>query len=112
MDIKRKKGILYIKKRIEGWLPPSIQSRIDNAFHWIDTFYLQLPICKLHIEVGKFDVQKMMNPDIQGKEYQEGDAFGYHNVRYFVFARDNYTCQVCKKKRWNFTNAPYHLQKP
>ncbi|GAA3314057.1 hypothetical protein GCM10020331_005680 [Ectobacillus funiculus] len=39
-----------------------------------------------------------MNPDIQGKEYQEGDTFGYYDVRYFVFARDNYTCQVCKKK--------------
>ncbi|WP_342045577.1 HNH endonuclease [Bacillus sp. OTU530] len=35
---------------------------------------------------------------MQGKEYQEGDTFGYHDVRYFVFARDNYTCQVCKKK--------------
>ena len=39
-----------------------------------------------------------MNPDIQGKEYQEGETFGYHDIRYFVFARDNYTCQVCKKK--------------
>ena len=93
-----KRSISFTSPRSKGWLPPSIQSRIDNAFHWIDTFYLLLPICKLHIEVGKFDVQKMMNPDIQGKEYQEGDTFGYHDVRYFVFARDNYTCQVCKKK--------------
>ena len=51
-----------------------------------------------HVEVGKFDVQKMMNPTIQGTEYQEGKTFSYHDVRYFVFARDYYTCQVCKKK--------------
>ncbi|MFB9761379.1 RNA-guided endonuclease IscB [Ectobacillus funiculus] len=94
----RKISISFTSSRPKGWLPPSIQSRIDNSFHWIDTFYLLLPTCKLHIEVGKFDVQKMMNPDMQGKEYQEGDTFGYYDVRYFVFARDNYTCQVCKKK--------------
>jgi len=82
----------------EGWLPPSMESRMTNTFHWIDKFMSVLPDAKLHIEVGKFDVQKMINPDIQGKEYQEGQTASYHDVRYFVFARDQYTCQVCKKK--------------
>ena len=82
----------------EGWLLPSIQSRIDNTFFWIDKWVDFLPNAKLTIEVGKFDVQKMMNPTIQGTEYQEGKTFSYHDVRYFVFARDHYTCQVCKKK--------------
>jgi len=45
----------------EGWLPPSIQSRIDNTFRWIDKFISFLPDPKLVIEVGKFDVQKMRN---------------------------------------------------
>ena len=26
------------RKRHENWLPPSIQCRLDNTFHWIDTF--------------------------------------------------------------------------
>ena len=82
----------------KGWLPPSIQSRIDNTFRWIDRFISLLSYPNLNIEVGKFDVQKMMNPNIQGREYQEGQAFSYHDVRYFVFARDNYTCRACKKK--------------
>ena len=86
------------RKRQENWLPPSIQSRIDNTFRWIDCFSSLVPNPNLTIEVGKFDVQKMMNPDIQGKEYQEGNLFSYHDVRYFVLARDQYTCQVCKKK--------------
>lgn len=86
------------RKRKRGWLPPSIQNRINNTFNWIDKFCSLLPNPTLLIEVGKFDVQKMMNPDIQGKEYQQGDTFDYYNTRYYVFARDNYTCQVCKKK--------------
>ena len=28
----------------------------------------------------------------------DGQTYGYYDVRYFVFARDEYTCQVCKKK--------------
>ena len=57
-----------------------------------------MPNPRLRIEVGKFDVAKMINPDIQGVDYQHGQTYGYHDVRYFVFARDEYTCQVCKKK--------------
>ena len=86
------------RKRSEGWLPPSIQSRIDNTFHWVDKFADLLPNPKLNIEVGKFDVQKMINPNIEGVDYQEGQAYGYYNTRYYVFDRDNYTCQVCNKK--------------
>lgn len=86
------------RKRKEGWLPPSVESRINNTFHWIDKFISLLPNPKLHLEVGKFDIQKMQTPDIQGTEYQEGPTASYHDVRYYVFARDRYTCQVCKQK--------------
>ena len=86
------------RKRRENWLPPSIQCRLNNTFHWIDKFLSLVPNPVLTIEVGKFDIQKMMNSEIQGKEYQQGQTLGYHDVRYFVFARDYYTCQVCKRK--------------
>ncbi|MEQ3459050.1 HNH endonuclease [Enterococcus cecorum] len=58
-----------------------------------------LPNPKLHIEVGKFDVAKMINPDIQGVDYQHGQTYGFYDMRYFVFARDNYTCQCCGKSK-------------
>lgn len=48
--------------------------------------------------MNKFDIQKMINPDITNEGYQYGQCSGYYDVRYFVFARDNYTCQVCKKR--------------
>ena len=86
------------RKKPDGWLPPSMQTRINHTFKWIDKFTSLLPNPKLIIEVGKFDIQKMQNPTIEGKEYQEGNTYGYYDVRYYVFARDNYTCQVCKKQ--------------
>lgn len=86
------------RKRRDGWLPPTVQSKLDATFMWVDKFSRLLPNQILYIEVGKFDTQKMMNPDISNEEYQNGQCTGYYDVRYFVFARDNYTCQVCKKR--------------
>ena len=93
----RQSRFLNRKHNIDKWLPPTIQSKIDATFRWVDEFCLLIPNPDLHIEVGKFDIQKIINPNIQGKEYQQGQCIGYYDIRYFVFARDNYTCQVCKK---------------
>ena len=86
------------RRKPKGWLPPSIRAKLDANFAWIDKFCSLVPNPKLRIEVGKFDVAKMINPEIQGVDYQHGQTYGYYDVRYYVFARDEYTCQVCKKK--------------
>ena len=89
---RRKRKVRYRKSRYqnrqhkEGWLPPSIKSRIDATFIWIDKFCNLIPNPTLHIEVGKFNIDNIMNQD--DNEY---------NKRLFVFARDHYTCQCCKK---------------
>ena len=87
------------RKRKEGWLPPSIEGKLNANFFWIDKFCSLVPNPILHIEVGKFDIAKMINPNIKGVEYQQGQCAGYYDVRYFVFDRDNYTCQVCGKSK-------------
>ena len=86
------------RSKQKGWLPPSIRAKLESNFAWIDKFCSLVPNPKLRIEVGKFNIAKMINPDIQGIDYQHGQTYGYYDIRYFVFARDEYTCQVCKKK--------------
>lgn len=86
------------RKRKEKWLPPSIQSRIDNQINWINKFQSLLPNCNLIIEVGKFDTAKMINPDIEGDDYQKGNLYGYENKKAFIIARENNKCQICKKE--------------
>lgn len=97
-NTRYRKARFLNRKRREGWLPPTVQSKLDATFMWIDRFYSLLPNPILHIEVGKFDIHKMINPDVVKDGYENGQCAGYYDVRYFVFARDNYTCQVCKKK--------------
>lgn len=87
------------RKRSDKWLPPSLQNRVDHTFHWIDTFSSLVSDPILHIEVGKFDTAKMINPEINGVDYQHGQTYGFFEERYFVFARDNYTCQCCGKSK-------------
>ena len=97
-NTRYRKARFLNRKRREGWLPPTVQSKLNATFMWIDRFYSLLPNPILHIEVGKFDIHKMINPDVVKDGYENGQCAGYYDVRYFVFARDNYTCQVCKKR--------------
>jgi hypothetical protein len=79
-------------------LPPSVRQKCDHNIAWVKKLCSSLPQPKLFIEVGKFDIQKLIQPDIQGKGYQQGDLYGFKNAKYYVLDRDKYTCQVCRKK--------------
>ena len=87
-----------IKHKKNNWLPPSVASKCQHNINWINRFIDVLPNVNLHIEVGKFDLQKMKDPTITNIGYQQGDQYGYETVKQYVLARDNYTCQVCHHK--------------
>lgn len=92
------------RKKPQGWLAPSIQHKVDSHIKVIAMITKLLPITKTTIEVAEFDIQKIKNPDIQGKEYQQGDQLGFWNVRAYVLYRDNHQCQGkkgCKNKILN-----------
>lgn len=87
-----------IKSKRNGWVSPSARYKIESHINVINNVCSILPISKIIIEVAQFDTQKIKNPDISGKEYQEGDQLGFWNVREYVLARDGYKCQYCKGK--------------
>ena len=88
------------RKRKEGWLAPSIKHKLDSHIRFIDKMKSILPISKVIVEVANFDIQKIKNPDIYGKDYQQGEQMGFWNLREYILHRDDHKCQNpnCKNK--------------
>ena len=98
------------RKRDCGWLAPSIKHKIDSHIRVIDNVYKILPISRLVVEVASFDIQKINNPDISDKQYQEGEQSGYWNTREYVLHRDKHTCQHCKGKTKDPVLNVHHIE--
>lgn len=99
-----------IKTKKEEWVAPSVRQKIDSHLKIIGFVYSILPISKLIIEVAQFDTQKIKNPEISGKEYQEGDQLGFWNVREYVLARDGHKCQHCRGKSKDSILNIHHIE--
>jgi len=99
------------KSKPKGWLAPSLQHKLDSHIKFIDSLYRILPISKCIIEIANFDIQKIKNPDIQGKEYQQGEQLGFYNLREYILHRDDHKCQNpnCKNKDINPILELHHL---
>ena len=81
----------------EGWLPPSLQHRVNSTMSWVNKLRKSVPITSIGLERVKFDTQKMQNPEITGIEYQQGTLFGY-NVREYLLEKWGRECAYCSKK--------------
>ncbi len=83
------------RRRKEGWLPPSVEhlwyehQKVRALVEFI------LPVTEWAEEVNKFDTHKMIDPDVNGKGYQEGPLKGRKNYREYVLERDSCRCVLC-----------------
>ncbi|MFP3727115.1 RNA-guided endonuclease IscB [Priestia filamentosa] len=99
------------RKKDKGWLAPSIQHKLDSHLRYIEWVKSILPISNTIIEVANFDTQKILNPDIQGLEYQEGVQKEFYNLREYILHRDHHTCQNpnCKNKSKEKVLVLHHI---
>lgn len=72
------------RTRPNDWLPPSLQSRVDNILSWTHRYQRLVPITVISVETARFDTQKLQNPEINGVEYQRGTLFGYEVWEYLL----------------------------
>lgn len=85
------------RTRLEGWLAPSLQSRIENIKTWVKKLRQFAPIGAISQELVRFDMQLMANPDLQGREYQQGTLAGYETREYLLEKWDR-QCAYCGVK--------------
>lgn len=90
-------------------LAPSVQWKVDAHIRLINQIKTLLPITKVVLETGTFDMAKMKNPNITNEQYQKGVQYGFENVKAYVLSRDNYKCQ-CKKKGCSDKLHVHHIK--
>lgn len=98
------------RKKPDGWLPPSIRSKINTHIKVVEKVHKILPISQVVVEVAQFDIQKIKNPEISGAEYQQGDQMGFWNAREYVLYRDGHKCQHCKGKSKDKILNVHHIE--
>src|SRR5690606_31016102 len=100
---RRSKNLRYREPRFDnrtrkdGWLPPSLQHRVDTTLSWVNRIQRWAPLTGLAVERVKFDMQKMQNPEISGVAYQQGELQGYE-VREYLLEKWHRKCAYCDAK--------------
>jgi len=82
------------RRKSEGWLPPSLQHRVDSTQSWVNRLCQASPVTALSVERVRFDTQMLQNPEISGVEYQQGTLAGYE-IREYLLEKWGRQCAYC-----------------
>ena len=99
-----------VRSKHKGWLAPSVENRINAHLSRVDAVLRILPVSKIIVETAAFDIQRIKNPNIKGEAYQQGEQFGFWNVREYVLFRDGHICQHCHGKSKDPVLNVHHLE--
>jgi hypothetical protein len=84
------------RTRPEGWLPPSLESRVNCITRFVNKFNHLLPNANVcNIELPKFDTQKMNNSNIKNHQYSQGVMKNFDNTKDYLIHRDGESCFYC-----------------
>ena len=89
------------RRRPEGWLPPSLESRLANTTTWVARLCKLAPITNISQELVRFDTQLMQDAETLGVEYQQGELAGYE-VREYLLEKWGRRCAYCGKEHTPF----------
>jgi len=96
--VRYRKPRFLNRARDDGWLAPSLQWKVDAHIRIVDMLSMIMPIGKVVIEVAPFDTQKILNPGIEGEDYQNGAQKGFWDVREYCLWRAGYRSELSGKR--------------
>ena len=103
-NLRYRKPRFNNRKRAKGWLPPSLQHRVDTTCSCVNKLTKIAPVTQISMELVKFDTQKLQTPEISGVEYQQGELFGYE-VREYLLEKWGRKCVYCGQQ-----NVPLEIE--
>ena len=97
------------RKRIEGWLTPTMRSKIQSHMREIEFVKRILSVTRTVIETASFDIHKIVNPDVSGEGYTQGRQKDFYNLKQFILSRDSHCCQKCLGKKKDEKLHVHHI---
>jgi RRXRR protein/HNH endonuclease len=97
------------RKRSEAWLTPTMRSKVQSHLREIYFVKSILPVNRFVIETASFDIHKIVNPSVNGQDYQNGRQKDFYNVKQFILFRDEYSCQKCFGKNKDKRLRVHHI---
>lgn len=91
------------RRRPQGWLPPSLRSRIGNVLTWARRYQRWVPLTRIEVERVKFDTHLMHDAEVSGLAYQRGSLFGWE-IRFYLLEKDQRRCVYC-----GATDCPFEI---
>ncbi|USY22572.1 RNA-guided endonuclease IscB [Nocardiopsis exhalans] len=92
------------RTRPKGWLPPSLQHRVDTTIAWVDRLSRWAPVRAVHVERVAFDTHALSaGKPLEGVEYQHGTLHGFE-AREYLLAKFDRACVYC-----GATNLPLNI---
>lgn len=82
------------RRRTDGWLPPSLESWAGNVETWARRLAGLTPVSRIEVETVRFDTHQLVNPEVSGVEYQQGELYGYE-VREYLLEKWGRKCAYC-----------------
>ena len=93
-NLRYRKPRFTYRSRQDGWLPPSLLSRVDNVKTVVRRLQKLAPVGTLSYENVKFDTQLIQDEMISGVRYQQGELAGYE-VREYLLEKFKHQCAYC-----------------
>ena len=98
----------------KGRFSPTMRSKLHTHCKEVEYVKSILPVKRLVLETGIFDMRLMKNPALASPKvrpwgYQKGTNYGLANTKAKVLWRDRYTCQNCTGKRKNPRLEVHHI---
>lgn len=88
----------------EGLKAPSLLHRVFTIETWVRRLRKFAPVGSISMELVKFDTQAMVNAEISGVEYQQGELAGYE-VREYLLEKWQRACAYC-----GVTSVPLQIE--
>ena len=87
------------RRRTADRLPPSLESVVSNQEHRIARLCERSGAGAAVVQDTKFDTQKILDPAIKGREYQQGPLHLTH-LRAYIMELWGHRCAYCGKATW------------